>query len=69
MFLIILLRVLPKAVKVYLINTCIKERRHRTYKYDAVSVAKLLILVVAEFDFSHRLIILLAIAKFDFSHG
>ena len=36
--------------------------------YDAVSVSKLLILAIAEFEFSHRWIIL-AIAKFDFSDG
>ena len=36
--------------------------------YDAVSVSKLLILAIAEFDFRLGLIIL-AIAEFDFSHG
>ena len=36
--------------------------------YDAVSVSKLFILAIAEFEFSHRWIIL-AIAKFDFSDG
>ena len=36
--------------------------------YGAVSVSKLLILAIAEFDFSHGWIIL-ATAEFDFSHG
>ena len=36
--------------------------------YDAVSVSKLFILAIAEFEFSHRWIIL-DIAKFDFSDG
>ena len=36
--------------------------------YDMVSVSKLFILAIAEFEFTHRWIIL-AIAKFDFSDG
>ena len=39
-----------------------------TANNDEVSVSKLLILAIAEFDFSYGLIIL-AIAEFDFSYG